>query len=139
MPLFRYKVRDKEGAVISGTLEGTDINTIVERLDTLGYVPITIREEKGHGGEISLDISKYFERVKPVDLINFTRQFVTLHRAGLPMLSAIGALQAQTRSKPLSRALDGIRKDLMGGSALSAALAKYPRIFNELRQLDLGR
>lgn len=131
MPLFRYKVRDKEGQVVSGTLEGSDVNTVVERLDALGYVPITIQEEKG-AGAIQLDIGRYFERVKPVDLINFTRQFVTLHRAGLPMLSAIGALQAQTGSKPLAKALDAIRKDLMGGTALSAAMAKFPRVFNEL-------
>ncbi|MBN2537361.1 type II secretion system F family protein [candidate division WOR-3 bacterium] len=131
MPLFRYKVRDKEGQVVSGTLEGSDVNTVVERLDTLGYVPITIQEEKAGGG-VSIDIGRFFERVKPVDLINFTRQFVTLHRAGLPMLSAIGALQAQTRSKPLAKALDAIRKDLMGGTALSAAMAKFPRVFNDL-------
>jgi type IV pilus assembly protein PilC len=131
MPLFRYKVRDKEGQVVSGTLEGSDVNTVVERLDSLGYVPITIQEEKAGGG-IQVDIGRFFERVKPVDLINFTRQFVTLHRAGLPMLSAIGALQAQTRSKPLAKALDAIRKDLMGGTALSAAMAKFPRVFNEL-------
>ena len=131
MPLFRYKVRDKEGQIISGTLEGTDVGSVVEKLDSLGYVPVTIREEKGGGGP-QFDIGRYFERVKPVDLINFTRQFVTLHRAGLPMLSAIGALQAQTRSKPLARALDAIRKDLMGGASLSAAMAKFPRIFSDL-------
>jgi MSHA biogenesis protein MshG len=131
MPLFRYKVRDKEGQIVSGTLEGTDVNTVVEKLDTLGYMPITIKEEKA-GPSTTIDLGKVFQRVKAVDLINFTRQFVTLHRAGLPMLSAIGALQAQTRSKPLARALDAIRKDLMGGSALSAAMAKFPRIFNEL-------
>jgi len=131
MAMFRYKVRDREGQVVSGTLEGTDVNTVVERLDSLGYIPITIQEEKG-GGVSQFDIGRYFERVKPVDLINFTRQFVTLHKAGLPMLSAIGALQAQTRSKALARALDAIRKDLMGGAALSAAMAKFPRIFNDL-------
>jgi len=131
MPLFRYKVRDREGQIVSGTLEGTDVSTVVEKLDTLGYVPITIKEEKGGGG-VSVDFSRFFERVKPVDLINFTRQFVTLHRAGLPMLSAIGALQAQTKSKALGRALDAIRKDLMGGSSLSAAMAKFPRVFSEL-------
>jgi len=131
MPLFRYKVRDKEGQVVSGTLEGSDVNTIVERLDSFGYVPITIREEKRASG-VGVDFSRFFERVKPVDLINFTRQFVTLHRAGLPMLSAIGALQAQTKAKPLARALDAIRKDLMGGTALSAAMSKFPRVFSEL-------
>ncbi|MCX6841156.1 MAG: type II secretion system F family protein [candidate division WOR-3 bacterium] len=131
MPLFRYKVRDKEGQIVSGTLEGSDVTTIVERLDSFGYVPITIREEKRASG-VGVDFSKFFERVKPVDLINFTRQFVTLHRAGLPMLSAIGALQAQTKAKPLARALDAIRKDLMGGTALSAAMSKFPRVFSEL-------
>jgi len=131
MPLFRYKVRDREGQIVSGTLEGTDVTTVVERLDSLGYVPITIKEEKPGAG-VSIDIGRFFERVKAVDLINFTRQFVTLHRAGLPMLSAIGALQSQTKSKPLAKALDAIRKDLMGGTALSAAMAKFPRVFNEL-------
>uniref|UniRef100_A0A7C4GER9 Type II secretion system F family protein n=1 Tax=candidate division WOR-3 bacterium TaxID=2052148 RepID=A0A7C4GER9_UNCW3 len=131
MPLFRYKVRDKEGRIVSGTLEGTDIASVTEKLDTLGYVPITIRAEKAAAGP-SVDIGRFFERVKPVDLINFTRQFVTLHRAGLPMLSAIGALQSQTKAKPLARALDAIRKDLMGGAALSVAMAKFPRIFSEL-------
>jgi type IV pilus assembly protein PilC len=132
MPLFTYKVRDKEGKVIAGTLEGTDIASVTEKLDVLGYVPITIREEKAGAVGGNIDIAQFFERVKPVDLINFTRQFVTLHRAGLPLLSAIGALQGQTKSKPLARALDAIRKDLMGGSALSAAMAKYPRVFGEL-------
>ncbi|MBM3322449.1 type II secretion system F family protein [candidate division WOR-3 bacterium] len=131
MPLFQYKVRDKEGQIISGTLEGTDVEGVVSKLDSLGYLPITIREQKAGGG-VGVDFARFFERVKPVDLINFTRQFVTLHRAGLPMLSAIGALQAQTKSKPLSKALDLIRKDLMGGAALSAAMAKHPRVFGEL-------
>ena len=131
MPLFQYKVRDKEGNVVSGTLESTDLQTVTERLDTLGYVPITIREQKMAAG-VGIDFARFFERVNPVDLINFTRQFVTLHKAGLPMLSAIGALQAQTKSKPLSRALDAIRKDLMGGAALSAAMSKHPRVFGEL-------
>jgi len=131
MPLFQYKVRDKEGNVVSGTLESTDLQTVTERLDTLGYVPITIKEQKMAAG-VGIDFARFFERVNPVDLINFTRQFVTLHKAGLPMLSAIGALQAQTKSKPLSRALDAIRKDLMGGAALSAAMSKHPRVFGEL-------
>lgn len=133
MPIFRYKVRDSQGKIVSGTLEGADIKTVTEQIEALRYIPISIREEKKvavRGPQIN--IGQYFDRVKLVDLINFTRQFVTLHRAGLPMLTAIGALQAQTKSKPLAKALDTIRKDLMGGAGLSVAMAKHPRIFNEL-------
>ncbi len=133
MPIFRYKVRDKDGKILSGTIEGTDVASITEKLETYGYVPITIREEKGKvAAGPQFNLNALFERVKPVDLINFTRQFVTLHRAGLPMLTAITALQAQTKSKALVRALDAIRKDLMGGASLSVAMAKHPRVFNEL-------
>lgn len=140
MPIFRYKVRDRDGATLSGTLEGTDVATIVEKLDTLGYVPITIEEVKGAAAGAApglAGIDAWLRRVtqprvKPTDIINFTRQFVTLHRAGLPMLSAIGALQNQTRNRTLVSALDAIRKDLMGGASLSGAMAKFPNIFNEL-------
>jgi len=132
MPLYRYKVRDKDGKILTGSLEGSDVNTIVERLDALGYVPITIKEEKRAAVSMPSFGGLFGGRVKSVDLINFTRQFVALHKAGLPMLSAIGALQAQTRSKTLANALDMIRKDLMGGASLSVAMSKFPRIFNEL-------
>jgi type II secretory pathway component PulF len=137
MPIFRYKVRDRDGGIVSGTLEGTDVATIVERLDTLGYLPITIEEIKGARLAAASGMETWLrnamaQKVKPTDIINFTRQFVTLHKAGLPMLSAVGALQNQTRNKTLVNALDMIRKDLMGGASLSAAMAKFPNIFNEL-------
>lgn len=132
MPLFRYRVRDRDGKIISGTVEGADLQSVIEKLDAGSYIPITIREEKVVLKGPQLELGRFFERVKPTELINFTRQFVTLHRAGLPMLSAIGALQAQTKSRPLARALDAIRRDLMGGASLSAAMAKHPQIFNEL-------
>ena len=137
MPLYRYKVRNRDGAILTGTLEGVDLPGVIERLDSLGYIPVTIKEEKakrqgGGGGASKINIPFLTPRVKLVDLISFTRQFVTLHKAGLPMLTAITALQAQTKSKALKDALDGIRKDLMGGITLSSALSRYPHIFNEL-------
>ncbi len=130
--MYRYRVRDREGKIISGTVEGADLQSVIEKLDAGSYIPISIKEEKGAVKGPQLEFGRFFERVKPADLINFTRQFVTLHRAGLPMLTAIGALQAQTKSRPLARALDAIRRDLMGGASLSAAMAKHPQIFNEL-------
>lgn len=135
MPLFRYKVRNREGVVLSGTLEGVDLPGVIERLDSAGYIPISIKEEKmkGQAGRgININIPFLKPRVKAMDLIAFTRQFVTLHKAGLPMLTAITALQAQTRGKALASALDSVRKDLMGGLTLSSALSKFPGIFNEL-------
>jgi type II secretory pathway component PulF len=140
MPIFKYKVRDPDGAVLTGTLEGTDVGSIVDKLGLLNYIPIMVQEVKGarvSGGAPAPGFEAWMKRqfaqkVKPTDIINFTRQFVTLHKAGLPMLSAIAALQNQTRNRSLVDALDLVRKDLMGGASLSAAMAKHPAIFNEL-------
>jgi type II secretory pathway component PulF len=132
MPIYRYRVRDKSGKILEGTLEGADKTSVLERLDTLGYIPISLKEEKREEA-VSLQLGPIFGgRVKDIDLINFTRQFVTLHRAGLPILSTIGALQSQTKNRTLARCLDTIRKDLMGGASLSQAMAKHPRIFSDL-------
>ncbi len=134
MPLFRYKVRNKDGVILTGTLEGVDLVSVLERLDALGYIPISVTEDKVKKAilEKEIRIPILAPRVKLVDLINFTRQFVTLHKAGLPMLTAINALKAQTKNKEMVRALDGISRDLMGGVTLSTALSRYPHIFNEL-------
>jgi type IV pilus assembly protein PilC len=134
MPLYRYRVRNKDGLVLSGTLEGVDVVNVVERLDALGYIPIKIKEEKVRAPSTGLKIKIPFlqPRVKLPELITFTRQFVTLHKAGLPMLSAVTALQAQTKNKALSQAIESVRKDLMAGIGLSSALSKFPNVFDEL-------
>lgn len=132
MPTYKYRVRDKSGKIIEGTLEGADKNAVLGNLETLGYIPISLKEERAKK-TTTLELGSIFGgRVKDIDLINFTRQFVTLHRAGLPMLSTIGALQSQTKNQNLAKCLDTIRKDLMGGASLSQAMAKHPRIFSDL-------
>lgn len=134
MPLYRYRVRNRDGAILTGSLEGVDLHSVIENLDLSGYIPITVKEDKSKRptGGPKINIPFLTPRVKLIDLITFTRQFVTLHKAGLPMLQAITALHAQTRSKALADALDSVRKDLMGGMTLSSALSRYPHIFNEL-------
>ncbi|MEO0116628.1 MAG: type II secretion system F family protein [candidate division WOR-3 bacterium] len=132
MPIYKYRVRDKSGKILEGTLEGMDQRAVLENLEALGYIPISLKEEKAKKAT-TVELGPIFGgRVKDIDLINFTRQFVTLHRAGLPMLSTIGALQSQTRNRTLAKCLDTIRKDLMGGASLSQAMAKHPRIFSDL-------
>jgi len=71
-------------------------------------------------------------RVSAKDRVLFSRQLSTLINAGLPLLQALRSVNEQTTSKPLKVVLAKIITDVEGGSTLSAAMAKHPRVFNQV-------
>jgi len=131
MPIFRYKARDKFGALFSGAIETSNKDSVAAQLDTLGYIPVKIEEERKKG---FLD-PNFLERFQPItseDLIVFSRQLATLISAGLPFTTSLDALVEQTENKRLKRVIIQVRRDLEGGSSFSDALAKHPAVFNNL-------
>jgi type IV pilus assembly protein PilC len=71
-------------------------------------------------------------RVRGKALSQFTRQFAMLLGAGLPIVRSLGVLHAQQKPGLLKETLAGVKAEVEGGSALSEALAKYPRVFDKL-------
>jgi type IV pilus assembly protein PilC len=70
--------------------------------------------------------------VKLKELAVMARQFATMINSGLSLLRALTILKEQTPSKPLANVLNDVRNDVETGVALSAALAKHPKIFPPL-------
>jgi len=71
-------------------------------------------------------------RVKAEDRYLLVRQLYVLHRAGVPLLSSLSALEAQVPAGVLKRTLRVMSQDLLGGSTLSQAFAHHPRSFDPL-------
>lgn len=131
MPNFKYTARDKQAKQWTGTIEADSKDEAVEQLKEKGYTPVFIEEDSA-GFSFGLGFLLRFRRVKPEDLIMFTRQLVTLQTAGLPLLASLQAIKEQTESKVLKTAITYIIFDVESGSSFSDALAKHPNIFNEL-------
>lgn len=131
MPTYRYKARDKFGALFSGTIETTGKDAVAAQLDNLGYIPVKIEEER-EGGLLGPNFLERFQRITSEDLIIFSRQLATLIGAGLPFTTSLDALIEQTENKRLKRVITQIRRDLEGGSSFSDALAKHPAVFDDL-------
>ncbi len=78
MPIFKYRVRDRSGKAIAGTLDAPTLQAAGDHLYQLGYFPIAIDEEKISS---SLDLStlwKGFQKVKLESLVLFSQQPVYL-------------------------------------------------------------
>ncbi len=65
-------------------------------------------------------------------MVTFTRQLSILQDAGLPILRSLKILEEQARPGSLKNALIDVCDEIEGGSSLSEALAKSPKVFDRL-------
>jgi type II secretory pathway component PulF len=132
MPTFKYKVRDKSGKAIAGTIEAPTLQMAGDQLYNLGYLPISI-EEVGEAISLNLsDIWKRFQKVKLEELIVFSQQLSTLYKAGLPLLTGLESIAEQLKNERLKGTLKEICRQIEGGSTLHGAMSKYPEIFSSI-------
>jgi type IV pilus assembly protein PilC len=72
------------------------------------------------------------KRVKLEALTVFTQQLSSMLEAGLPLVSALEALQDQTEDPVFQVIIRNVKVDISGGTAFSEAVTKYPNAFPNL-------
>ena len=127
---YTYKVRDKAGKVLAGSIEADSTTLVANKLRQMGYVPLAIDKKATTG--VKKEISLLKPKVKLRDIAVFSRQFATMINSGLSLLRALSILEEQTQSKALASILHEVRIDVEKGSSLSQALARHPKAFNRL-------
>jgi type IV pilus assembly protein PilC len=124
---YAYKVRDRGGNLISGTLVADNEGLVLQRLREQGLTPLEVgKQSRG----LNIELTK--KKVKLKEIAVFSRQFATMVNSGLPILRALSILASQTNNAELAKALNECRMDIEQGASLSAALQKHPKIFNDL-------
>jgi type IV pilus assembly protein PilC len=125
---FNYKVRDRSGNLVTGSLVADSEGLVLQRLREMGYTPLDVTKVKKGFGAITIGGNK----VKLKQLAIFSRQFATMVNSGLPILRGLSILSEQTDSRELSRVLVAARLDVEQGSSLSQSLQKHPKVFDNL-------
>jgi len=130
MPIFKYRVRDRSGKAMTGTIDAPTIEMAGNHLYQTGYFPIAI-EEKSASASLNLsDLWKRFQKVKLEEIIVFSQQLSTLYKAGLPLLSGLKGLRDQTLNQRFKEILEEIGLQIEGGNTLFGAMSKYPDAFS---------
>ena len=129
MASFAFKALDLAGAPAQGEIEADDKQTVASQLRSKGLIVLDIVEQK------PTDVGDLFARWKKVkadDLTIATRQLSTMVSSGMSLLRALYVIEEQTESDVLREAFVEVRKDVEAGLALSDALKRHPKAFNEL-------
>ena len=128
---FAYKVRDREGRIVEGSLEADSSELVVNKLRSMGYVPVAI--ERADASALKKDVKLPFGgKVKQKDVAVLSRQFATMINSGLSLIRALHILEEQTESEKLRETTKAVRTDVERGASLAQALSRHPKVFSRL-------
>ena len=133
MPTFSYRAINEVGSTEKGAIEAESADKASTMLVDRGFIPTRIKEERPAVAVPKLaDLFEVFSPVKAPELILFTKQFNTLIRAGVPMLSLLKVLEEQTEHPRLRKILGIIHQDIKEGSSLYDAFSRHQKVFSPL-------
>lgn len=129
MPLFKYKTINDKGTEAEGTIDAISIDVAINSLQRRGLVVASIHPADESGGFFSKDIG-FFNRVKNKDIVILSRQMATLFSSQVSALRIFKLLSAEGENPALRVVLAEVADDIQGGSTISNALARHPKVFS---------
>jgi type IV pilus assembly protein PilC len=130
--LFSYKIKTKEGDILTGATESTDRFSLSRELKSHGNIPKSIKQKKDIFFGFLTIFQDMFSKIKNEELILFTKNLSGMIKAGLSISRAISVLEKQTKNKTLNEILISLRHEIDAGGTLSSGLLKFPKVFSNL-------
>jgi general secretion pathway protein F len=131
MAAFRYAAADANGKESSGVLEADSARVARQLLRGRGLVPLSVEPVLSEQQKAGLSLS-LGRRMSNTELAVVTRQLASLLGAALPVSDALTVMVEQSEKQQLRELMASIRTDVLGGTSLSAALARHPRQFPDI-------
>jgi type IV pilus assembly protein PilC len=128
---FDYEAIGLDGKRTKGKLDASTEIAAAGALRQQGVTPLVITES-GKGLQREITIPGLGARTSLKDLAIFSRQFATMTASGLSLLRSLAILEEQTGKPALQKSIRAVRRDIEGGSSLSAALATQGKVFPPL-------
>jgi len=134
MPEFEYKGKNMSGTAVAGSLKAKSRQDLERILRQNRILVTSIRKKPA---QINIKVGT---GIKRADISRFTRQFATMISSGLPMIQCLDILAAQVESVELRKVINKIKDSVQSGSTLADALAKHPKVFDQLytNMVDAG-
>lgn len=132
METYSYTAVAADGKDKKGTVEAGSEQEAARKIKENGLVPISVQKQGALNKDINLPFLKKKKKIKPRDLSVFCRQFSSILKAGVSVISALEMLCDQTENKALAECIKEVQSSVEKGETLSKAMKSYPDIFPSL-------
>src|SRR5579872_3279668 len=127
MAEFVVKVADDRGRVQQHVEQGYSEAEVRDRFSSQGYLVYWVKPQGLMAGGL-----RKKRKLKQATFLVFNQQFLTLIKAGLPILNSLELLIKRQKDKQLKQILENVRDRVKGGELLSdsfAAQGMIPKIY----------
>ncbi len=139
MPRFEYKVRDQQNRIMTGSMDGANVDDVIDKLDEKNLSPLSIEELNFDGTRKNQTFSekiheafqRYRNKVPYKNMVFFTRQLATMLEGGVPLTRALEQL-ARAEKPALQKIVNQIAEDISIGHTFSDAISRHPGAFNNM-------
>ena len=128
MAEFVIKIADDRGRVHQHVEQGISEAEVRDRFSQQGYLVYCVKPQ----GLLAGGVSQRRRKLKQSTFLVFNQQFLTLIRAGLPILNSLELLIKRQKDTKLKQILENVRDRVKGGELLSDAFAAQgmiPKIY----------
>src|SRR6202034_3331790 len=128
MAEFVVKLADERGRMHQQVEQGYSVAEVRDRFASQGYLVYWVKPQ----GMLSAGFSGRRRKLKQASFLVFNQQFLTLLKAGLPILYSLDLLIKRQRDASLRQVLENVRERVKGGELLSDAFATHamvPKIY----------
>lgn len=136
MPTFNYTAKEGPQKQVQGVIEAQNLDQAIQKIVSLGLTPVEVdlpQETNSSVGKIPVKASfSFFKKIRPKDIMAFTRQMCDLVEASVPILRALKVVADQTENQIFREIVVEMHKTVSDGGSLSDALAQKKDLFSDL-------
>jgi type IV pilus assembly protein PilC len=130
MPTFQYKAARPNGTTVEATIDGSDERAVRGQLERDGLIVLSLRGESKTSR--SSGRLRWPGKVSLHEFLVFNQELLAMLKAGLPVLQVWDLLIERAEQPHFQETLRTVREDIRGGSAVSDAMSRHPKIFSDL-------
>ena len=145
MAKYQYSALDAKGKEVKGAVDADSEQNALVAIRKKGLFPTQVERLKGKerkqgraSGEkkgalkMEIKLPSFFSRIKPKQLMNFTRQLSILVNAGLPLIRGLQVVARQEKNPLLKKTIASMEESIKAGTMLADAMSQHPKIFDRL-------
>jgi len=121
MPAYKCRIAVSGGEVAEKVIKSSSVSSLKKMIAEEGGFLVNAKK-----------VSYLQQKIKPKDFYSFNQEFLTLLRAGLPVVIAFDTIIAKQDKTSFVKILQNIREDVSQGESMANAFEKYETVFSPL-------
>lgn len=129
---FEYTGLNNQGKRLDGVVQAMDLKDAQSELSKMGIEVISLQPKTQFSFTLPASLGKRKKKIKPKDILIFTRYVSTMLTAGMPIVQSLDIISKDADNPSMQEMIINIRNSIAGGKTLAESFKQHPLYFNDM-------